>query len=423
MQFTIDRRFTPAVRSDLSTVQYPTVINEHHGVEDDVITSTHFKIDIPHGIKLPSDDPLPDRDTFDLPGDDDDNVEMAGSFGRFGEAQREDNGVHFEAGGSGALVEPQSASRQVVIQELPIDFSYLDLILDDSPNADYILSAQHSTDQGLWRSTRPRKPNQAYIDSLASRSFFDSNILQFLFDTLDVLNSLLSAATSKIVKRSTVCSFQTDSQSRGFEPSDWKEAKACVEKDNSLVAVHKEAVSSIEKRQLVENSSFFCKKGSSSSVLSLRWVFKIKHDGTYKATLLPVQRRYLPISVQLRWRNPCSLRSWKPQSSCHSSRWKIGFNWKAYIGWHRFESRDQGVPNKTRHVDLADGVNQARYTNQEVPKNATQDDDTPGIHAFLKEIRASGTNLRIDGGDADTVEPLEMVEVAELLAVRAVQIV
>ncbi|KAJ5920440.1 hypothetical protein N7516_011298 [Penicillium verrucosum] len=114
MQFTIDRRFTPAVRSDLSTVQYPTVINEHHGVEEDVITSTHFKIDIPHGINLPSDDPLPDRGTFDLPGDDDDNVEMAGSFGRFGEAQREDNGVHSEAGGSGALVEPQSASRQVV---------------------------------------------------------------------------------------------------------------------------------------------------------------------------------------------------------------------------------------------------------------------------------------------------------------------
>jgi hypothetical protein len=32
--------------------------------------------------------------------------EMAGIFGRYGEAQREDNGVHLEAGGSLVLVEP-----------------------------------------------------------------------------------------------------------------------------------------------------------------------------------------------------------------------------------------------------------------------------------------------------------------------------
>ena len=43
-------------------------------------------------------------------------------------------------------MEPQSASRQVVNQdlpqELPIDFSHLDPVPDDSPDADYVPSVQ-----------------------------------------------------------------------------------------------------------------------------------------------------------------------------------------------------------------------------------------------------------------------------------------
>jgi hypothetical protein len=39
---------------------------------------------------------------------------MAGSLGRHVEGQREDTGVHFEAGASGVLVEPQSSSREAV---------------------------------------------------------------------------------------------------------------------------------------------------------------------------------------------------------------------------------------------------------------------------------------------------------------------
>ncbi|KOS47722.1 hypothetical protein ACN38_g1344 [Penicillium nordicum] len=68
-----------------------------------------------HSFHVPSDYPLPHPDTFELT-DDDDDVEMAGSFDRFVEAQREDNGVHFEAGGSGALVEPQSAPGRLSIR-------------------------------------------------------------------------------------------------------------------------------------------------------------------------------------------------------------------------------------------------------------------------------------------------------------------
>ncbi|KAL2706601.1 hypothetical protein AAEP93_001851 [Penicillium crustosum] len=60
-------------------------------------------------VSLPMIDvPLPDPDTFDLPGDDN---KMAGSLGRFTEVQREDDSPHFDVGGAGALVEPQPASR------------------------------------------------------------------------------------------------------------------------------------------------------------------------------------------------------------------------------------------------------------------------------------------------------------------------
>ncbi|KAJ5820808.1 uncharacterized protein N7525_010092 [Penicillium rubens] len=53
---------------------------------------------------------LPNPDSLELHYDD----EMAGSLGRHVEGQREDTGVHFEAGASGVLVEPQSSSREAV---------------------------------------------------------------------------------------------------------------------------------------------------------------------------------------------------------------------------------------------------------------------------------------------------------------------
>ncbi|KUM65600.1 hypothetical protein ACN42_g1446 [Penicillium freii] len=53
---------------------------------------------------------------------------------------------NYENTGSGALVEPQSASRQVINQdlpqELPIAFSHLDPVPDDSSDADYVPSVQ-----------------------------------------------------------------------------------------------------------------------------------------------------------------------------------------------------------------------------------------------------------------------------------------
>ncbi|KAJ5478258.1 hypothetical protein N7530_003767 [Penicillium desertorum] len=58
-------------------------------------------------------DRLLNPDSFELPYDD----KMAGSLGRHVEAQREDIGVHFEAGVLGVLVEPQSSSREAVNQD------------------------------------------------------------------------------------------------------------------------------------------------------------------------------------------------------------------------------------------------------------------------------------------------------------------
>ncbi|KUM60328.1 hypothetical protein ACN42_g6816 [Penicillium freii] len=142
----------------------------------------------------------------------------------FMEAQQEENGPHFDVGGAGALGEPQPASRQVVNQdlpqELPTDFSYLNLVPDDSPDTDYVpsISRQQSSDQGLRRSTRSKKPSQAYIDSLASRSFFDSNVLQLLANAPDILVSLLPTATSKPRERQYAPSKLT-ARGIGFEPN------------------------------------------------------------------------------------------------------------------------------------------------------------------------------------------------------------
>jgi hypothetical protein len=61
--------------------------------------------------------PSPDLESFDL--HDDSNGEMAGSLGRQVEAQLEDTGVHFEAGTSGALVDPQYPSGGLLIRIYP----------------------------------------------------------------------------------------------------------------------------------------------------------------------------------------------------------------------------------------------------------------------------------------------------------------
>lgn len=229
--------------------------------------------------------PLPDPDTFDLP-DDDDKVEIAGSLGRFMEAQREDDGPYLDVGGAGVLVEPQLASRQVVNEDLPqgiqIDFTHLDPIPDDSPDTDYITTiTQHPSDGTVRRSTRSKKPSQAYIKSLASRSFFDSNVLQLLADTPEVLINLFSAAT---LKEPQYTSSKLTVNDVGFEPNGWKEAMICVEKDKWLTAAYKELTRQIKngtQRRIPRSSAKNRRKP-----LSLRWVFKIKYDGTYKARLV-----------------------------------------------------------------------------------------------------------------------------------------
>ncbi|QQK42053.1 hypothetical protein Pdw03_4907 [Penicillium digitatum] len=159
------------------------------------------------------------------------NDEMAGSFGRCVVEQRVDTGAHFEAVGRGVLVEPQPVSRQVVNMDIPLEttidlsqedplqddeyhdqsplqhgqvtfehnFSRLDPVPDDrSRDQSYvqpIQPIQPETGQ-LRRSTRIKNPSRAYIESLASKSFFDSNVLRLLAEQPEILISLFANATS-----------------------------------------------------------------------------------------------------------------------------------------------------------------------------------------------------------------------------------
>ncbi|KAG0155364.1 hypothetical protein PDIDSM_939 [Penicillium digitatum] len=203
------------------------------------------------------------------------NDEMAGSFGRCVVEQRVDTGAHFEAGGRGVLVEPQPVSRQVVNMDIPLEttidlsqedplqddeyhdqsplqhgqvtfehnFSRLDPVPDDrSRDQSYvqpIQPIQPETGQ-LRRSTRIKNPSRAYIESLASKSFFDSNVLRLLAEQPEILISLFANATSN---------------------EHWEQAMSCVEKDKWLVAAHKE---------------LHC------HLVNGTW----RHDGTYKARLV-----------------------------------------------------------------------------------------------------------------------------------------
>ncbi|KAG0154715.1 hypothetical protein PDIDSM_283 [Penicillium digitatum] len=212
---------------------------------------------------------------------------MAGSFGRVCGGTKVDTGAHFEAGGRGVLVEPQPVSRQVVNMDIPLEttidlsqedplqddeyhdqsplqhdqvtfehnFSRLDPVPDDrSRDQSYvqpiqpIQPIQPETGQ-LRRSTRIKNPSRAYIESLASKSFFDSNVLRLLAE-----------------------------QQRSY----WEQAMSCVEKDKWLVAAHKEL-----HRHLVNGTwRVMSRTKSKKKPLTLRWVFKVKHDGTYKARLV-----------------------------------------------------------------------------------------------------------------------------------------
>lgn len=169
-----------------------------------------------------------------------------------------------------------------------IDFTYLDPVADDAPDPDYKPSRRpvdhDASDPSLLRrSTRVKKPSQAYIESLASKSFFDSNILQFLAESPDVLVSLFTAATSKAKEQQYALSKLT-ANDIGFEPNGWTQAMKCVEKDKWLVAAHKELARQIKNGTWRRIPRSKATKGRRP--LTLRWVFKIKYDGTYKARLV-----------------------------------------------------------------------------------------------------------------------------------------
>ncbi|KAJ6090447.1 hypothetical protein N7486_009262 [Penicillium sp. IBT 16267x] len=68
---------------------------------------------------------------------------------------------------------------------------------------------------------------------------------------------------------------------RGFEPSTWKEAMSCPEKEKWKVAAHTEF------QNHVRNGMWrMVPKKAHMKLLPTKWVFKIKSDGTYKARLV-----------------------------------------------------------------------------------------------------------------------------------------
>ncbi|QQK46171.1 Retrovirus-related Pol polyprotein from transposon TNT 1-94 [Penicillium digitatum] len=253
----IQPRPSSPYRYRFSTPPPPTVEDDH---EEHLDMPTNLPLDHIHPFILEQQAPviLPDPDTFVLPNDN----EMAGSFGRFMEAQREDTGAHFEVGGRGTLVESQPASRQVVDMDIPTDmnlhqapfqheqlpsqldqasfkydFSHLNPMPDDRiQDRNYVSTQPIQPESGqLRRSTRIKKPSKAYIESLASKSFFDSNFLQLLADQPDILVSLVTNVTATEFATSKLTSNDV-----GFEPNGWAQAMSCVEKDKWLVAAHKE---------------------------------------------------------------------------------------------------------------------------------------------------------------------------------------
>ncbi|KAG0154312.1 hypothetical protein PDIDSM_1692 [Penicillium digitatum] len=130
----------------------------------------------------------------------------------------------------------------------------------------------------LRRSTRIKNPSRAYIESLASKSFFDSNVLRLLAEQPEILISLFANATSN----EQYAVSKLTPKDIGFEPNSWEQAMSCVEKDKWLVAAHKEL-----HRHLVNGTwRVMSRTKSKKKPLTLRWVFKVKHDGTYKARLV-----------------------------------------------------------------------------------------------------------------------------------------
>ncbi|KAG0156255.1 hypothetical protein PDIDSM_3432 [Penicillium digitatum] len=161
------------------------------------------------------------------------------------------------------LVEPQPVSRQVVNMDIPlettIDLSQEDPLQDDEDHDQSPLQhdqiryrmtgveikamfnpfspIQPETGQ-LRRSTRIKNPSRAYIESLASKSFFDSNVLRLLAEQPEILVSLFANATSN----EQYAVSKLTPKDIGFEPNSWEQAMSCVEKDKWLVAAHKELI-------------------------------------------------------------------------------------------------------------------------------------------------------------------------------------
>ncbi|KAG0156281.1 hypothetical protein PDIDSM_3458 [Penicillium digitatum] len=95
---------------------------------------------------------------------------------------------------------------------------------------------------------------------LASHSLIQCSLLA---EQPEILISLFANATSN----EQYAVSKLTPKDIGFEPNSWEQAMSCVEKDKWLSDVQTK---------------------SKKKPLTLRWVFKVKHDGTYKHGLLLV---------------------------------------------------------------------------------------------------------------------------------------
>ncbi|KAG0153774.1 hypothetical protein PDIDSM_2429 [Penicillium digitatum] len=176
------------------------------------------------------------------------------------------------AGGRGVLVEPQPVSRQVVNMDIPlettIDLSQEDPLQDDEYHDQSPLQHGQVTFEHNFSRLDPvpddRSRDQSYVQPIqpiqpetGHKSFFDSNVLRLLAEQPEILISLFANATSN-------------------------EHYVLCREDKWLVAAHKEL-----HRHLVNGTwRVMSRTKSKKKPLTLRWVFKVKHDGTYKARLV-----------------------------------------------------------------------------------------------------------------------------------------
>ncbi|KAI2837039.1 hypothetical protein CBS147343_10000 [Aspergillus niger] len=149
------------------------------------------------------------------------------------------------------------------------------------------------SEQPLRRSTRTRRPSRALLESLESHTISvndDPDLNTDAFYKLLIDNHLTNALFLETAATQPPASPQAGgatstkeptSQDTGYTPTSYADAMACAEASKWREAVHREM-----REQIKQGTFRVVPRPRNTRLLPLKWVFKIKHDGTYKARLV-----------------------------------------------------------------------------------------------------------------------------------------